>query len=102
MVVNNYWGTVYSILHNANDTYTSWAALSGVPAPRSVAITSTPNGSTQVVVSNDNNQLYRSTLPSGGTWTAFSPLATPNGHPVSQIGIAGLPDGSTQFLAITP
>ncbi|GAA3034018.1 hypothetical protein GCM10020229_51800 [Kitasatospora albolonga] len=99
-------GNVYHESRLSDGRWTGFAPLDGVGAPMmqasDVAIAGLPDGTAQVLaVGNDGNVYHESRL-AGGAWTGFAPLdgAGAPTMQASDVAIAGLPDGSSQVLAV--
>ncbi|MFE5482740.1 hypothetical protein [Streptomyces sp. NPDC056527] len=98
---------VYHNVRHASGSWSGFAPLDGVGTSRmsatSVAIAGVGDGSAQVLAVGNDGYTYHRVRRADGTWTAFAPLAGFGGASrlaASDIAIAGLPDGSSQVLAI--
>ncbi|BFV56767.1 hypothetical protein KCMC57_up18710 [Kitasatospora sp. CMC57] len=100
-------GAFFHDIRLASGGWTAFDALDGLDgAPTfngpEAAIAGMPDGTAQVVgIGNDGN-VYHETRLTNGSWTGFAPL---NGIGTStmqarKVAIAGLPDGTSQVLAI--
>jgi len=70
----------------------------------SIGITGLPNGTSQVVAVGSDNNLWQTTRNTNGTWTGWTAPTGINGaskFAATQVGIAGMPDGTSQVLATT-
>ena len=101
-------GDVWHEIRSAAGVFTGWGNLNGVGtaymAASSIGITGMPDGTSQVVAVGNDGNAYTETRNTNGTWTGFTALAGPNGaakFAADQVGIAGMPDGSSQVLATT-
>ncbi|MFF4381450.1 glycoside hydrolase domain-containing protein [Kitasatospora sp. NPDC001547] len=74
----------------------------GVFRGSEAAIAGLPGGSSQELGIGLDGRLYHGVRAAGGSWSGFAALpddGTPASRP-SRVGIAGLPDGSSQVLAV--
>ncbi|WP_405363358.1 DUF1906 domain-containing protein [Kitasatospora sp. NBC_00085] len=99
-------GNVYHQTRFANGSWSGFAALPGVNSPRMaagrVAITGLPDGSSQVLAIGNDGNVYHQTRFANGSWSGFAALPG-NGVPTMAartVGIAGLPDGSSQVAVV--
>ncbi|WP_307853139.1 glycoside hydrolase domain-containing protein [Kitasatospora sp. RG8] len=99
-------GNVYHETRFANGSWSGFAALPGVNSPRMaagrVAIAGLPDGSSQVLAIGNDGNVYHETRFANGNWSGFAALPG-NGTPAMAartVGIAGLPDGSSQVAVV--
>ncbi|WP_179853153.1 glycoside hydrolase domain-containing protein [Streptomyces sp. 1331.2] len=99
-------GLLYHGVRAANGSWSGFAALPGVGTPtmaaRRAAIAGLPDGSSQVVAIGNDGNVYHQARFADGTWSGFAPLpgvGTPR-MAAGDVAIAGLPDRSSQVLAI--
>ncbi|MFF2045276.1 glycoside hydrolase domain-containing protein [Kitasatospora sp. NPDC058170] len=99
-------GNVYHQTRFAGGSWSGFAALPGIGTPTmaaaDVAIAGLPDGSTQVLAIGNDGNVYHQTRFAGGSWSGFAALpgiGTPT-MAAGRVAIAGLPDGSSQVLAI--
>ncbi|MGV9313912.1 hypothetical protein ACWDR0_17240 [Streptomyces sp. NPDC003691] len=101
-------GNLYHTIRLASGQWNAFEPLGGYAgaarfAAADVSVTTTPDGSAQVLaVGNDRNVYHNARYPNG-SWTGFEPL---NGYgggsrmTASVVSIAGAPDGSAHIVAI--
>ena len=101
-------GYVYHEVRSATGTFSGFEPIAGVTttdmAASSIGITGLPNGTSQIVAVGNDNNLYQTTRNTNGTWTGWTAPAGINGatkFAATQVGIAGMPDGTSQILATT-
>ncbi|MFI2611788.1 glycoside hydrolase domain-containing protein [Kitasatospora sp. NPDC018619] len=99
-------GNVYHRIRFSDGSWSGFAPLPGVGTPAmaasDVAVAALPDGSVQVLAIGNDGNVYHESRFSDGTWSGFAPLpgvGTPT-MAASRVAIAGLPDGSSQVLAI--
>ena len=99
-------GNLYHAIRSAGGTLSGFTALSGVGSPsmsaRKAAIAGMPDGSSQVLAIGNDGNVYHEIRSATGTWSGFAPLpgvGSPN-MSARAVAIAGMPDGSSQVLAI--
>ncbi|MBD0672094.1 glycoside hydrolase domain-containing protein [Streptomyces sp. CBMA156] len=99
-------GNVYHETRFANGSWSGFAPLPGVGTPTmaagDVAIAGLPDGSTQLLAIGNDGNVYHKTRFADGSWSGFAALpgvGTPT-MAAGRVAIAGLPDGSSQVLAI--
>ncbi|MFJ9844788.1 glycoside hydrolase domain-containing protein [Kitasatospora sp. NPDC101155] len=99
-------GNVYHETRFANGSWSGFAPLPGVNSSRMaasrVAITGLPDGSSQVAVVGGDGNVYHESRFTDGNWSGFAALPG-NGTPTTaarSVGIAGLPDGSSQVAVV--
>ncbi|WP_280677313.1 glycoside hydrolase domain-containing protein [Kitasatospora sp. MAA19] len=99
-------GNVYHQTRFANGSWSGFAALPGIGTPTmaagDVAIAGLPDGSTQVLAIGNDGNVYHQTRFANGSWSGFAALPGVNSPRMAagRVAIAGLPDGSSQVLAI--
>ncbi|QDY79938.1 hypothetical protein [Streptomyces qinzhouensis] len=101
-------GRLFHQYRRADGSWTGFAPLNGYDgAPafygHGVAITGTPDGSSQILAVGTDGNVYHNARYSSGSWTGFAPLPGYDGAPrfaASSTAIAGAPDGSAQVLAV--
>ncbi|MFD4658299.1 glycoside hydrolase domain-containing protein [Kitasatospora sp. NPDC058444] len=99
-------GNVYHRIRLADGNWSGYGRLPGVGTPAmlasDVAIAGMPDGSAQVLAIGSDGNVYHETRFSDGTWSGFAPLSGVNSSRMtaSRVAIAGMPDGSSQVLAI--
>lgn len=98
---------VYHNVRLSSGSWQGWAPVDGIGTNRmsasSVAIAGLGDGSAQVLAVGNDGYTYHRIRRADGSWTEFAPLAGLGGASrlaASDIAIAGLPDGSSQVLAI--
>ncbi|MBC3843155.1 hypothetical protein GXW82_32025 [Streptacidiphilus sp. 4-A2] len=101
-------GYVYHEVRSAAGVFSGFQAITGVTTTdmgaSSIGIAGMPNGSSQVVAVGTDGNLWQITRNSNGTWSSWSAPAGINGaskFAATQVGVAALPDGSSQVLATT-
>ena len=99
-------GNVYHCARFTSGNWSAFAPLDGVGTSRmpatQVSITGLPDGSSQVLAIGTDGNVYHRTRFAGGNWSAFTATGGANGaatFAAQRIGIAGMPDGSSQILA---
>ncbi|MFE6746192.1 glycoside hydrolase domain-containing protein [Kitasatospora purpeofusca] len=99
-------GNVYHRTRFADGNWSGFAALPGIGTPtmsaRDVAIAGLPDGSSQVLAIGNDGNVYHQTRFADGNWSGFAALpgvTTPQ-MAAGRVALAGLPDGSSQVLAI--
>ncbi|MEU3569060.1 glycoside hydrolase domain-containing protein [Kitasatospora sp. NPDC036755] len=99
-------GNVYHRIRQSDGSWSGFGPLPGVGTPTmaaaDVAITAMPDGSAQVLAIGNDGNVYHESRFSDGNWSGFAPLAgvgTPT-MAAGRVAIAGMPDGSSQVLAI--
>ncbi|MFJ8437953.1 glycoside hydrolase domain-containing protein, partial [Kitasatospora griseola] len=99
-------GVLFHDVREANGSWEGFAPLEGVGTPtmlaRETAIAGMPDGTAQVVGIGSDGNVYHETRLANGSWTGFAPLAgvgTPTMQ-ASKVAIAGMPDGSSQVVAV--
>ncbi|GAA3034021.1 hypothetical protein GCM10020229_51810 [Kitasatospora albolonga] len=99
-------GNVYHESRLAGGSWTGFAPLAGAGTvamqARDVAITGLSDGTSQVLVVGSDGNVYHEQRMSSGDWTGFVALegvGTPTMQ-ASSVSIAGLPDGSSQVVAV--
>jgi hypothetical protein len=68
-----------------------------------VAIAGLPDGSSQVLAIGNDGNAYHDIRFASGSWSGFSAVQGPYGSstfPSQRVGIAGMPDGSSQILDV--
>jgi len=101
-------GNIWHRIRNTNGTWTNFATIPGLNGAAAfqaskVAIAAMPDGSSQVVAYGSDKNMYLDIRSSTGTWSGWTELAGANGATTFEgpdLAIAGLPDGSSQILAI--
>ena len=101
-------GNIWHRIRNANGTWTNFQTIPGLNGAAAfqatkVAIAAMPNGSSQVVAYGSDKNMYLDIRSSTGTWSGWTELAGANGVSTFEgpdLAIAGMPDGSSQILAI--
>ncbi|WP_329562377.1 glycoside hydrolase domain-containing protein [Kitasatospora sp. NBC_01266] len=99
-------GNVYHEIRFANGNWSGFAALPGIGTPnmaaKRVAIAGMPDGSSQVLVIGNDGNVYHEIRFANGNWSGFAPLPSAGSSTMaaSAVAIAGMPDGSSQVLAI--
>ncbi|MGW8781391.1 CehA/McbA family metallohydrolase [Streptomyces sp. NPDC055796] len=101
-------GTAYHQQRRADGALPGFRAVPGSPATSrwgatKVAITAMPDGSAQLLGYGMDGAMYHCVRGRGGTWTPWGRLAGYNGAATfcgPALAIAGMPDGSSQVLAI--
>ncbi|MEU1285644.1 glycoside hydrolase domain-containing protein [Kitasatospora sp. NPDC005856] len=99
-------GNVYHETRFANGSWSGFAPLPGVNSSRMaasrVSITGLPDGSSQVLVIGSDVNIYHEARFADGNWSGFAALpggGTPT-MAARAVGIAGLPDGSSQVAVV--
>ncbi|MFI9329003.1 hypothetical protein ACIGZJ_15810, partial [Kitasatospora sp. NPDC052868] len=99
-------GNVYHQTRFTNGSWSGFAPLPGIGTPTmaawDVAIAGLPDGSAQVLAIGNDGNVYHQTRFTNGSWSGFAPLpgvGTPT-MAAWRVALAGLPDGSSQVLAI--
>ncbi|MFF2619202.1 glycoside hydrolase domain-containing protein [Kitasatospora sp. NPDC058046] len=99
-------GNVYHETRFSNGSWSGFAPLPGVNSSRMaagrVAITGLSDGSSQVLAIGNDGNVYHQTRFADGNWTGFAALpgvGTPT-MAARTVGIAGLPDGSSQVAVV--
>ncbi|MFF2750583.1 glycoside hydrolase domain-containing protein [Kitasatospora sp. NPDC058048] len=99
-------GNVYHETRFSNGSWSGFAPLPGVNSSRMaasrVSITGLPDGSSQVLVIGGDVNIYHEARFADGNWSGFAALPG-SGTPTMAaraVGIAGLPDGSSQVAVI--
>ncbi|MGV9313911.1 transglycosylase family protein [Streptomyces sp. NPDC003691] len=67
------------------------------------SITSTPDGSVQVLGTGTDGNLYHNARYANGTWTGWQPLGGYNGAPrfaATEAAVAGMPNGDAHVVAV--
>jgi hypothetical protein len=101
-------GNIWHRIRNANGTWTNFQTIPGLNGAAAfqaskVAIAALPDGSSQVVAYGSDKNMYLDVRNANGTWSGWTELAGANGDADFQgpdLAIAGMPDGSSQILAI--
>ncbi len=101
-------GTTFHQQRRADGTLPGFRAVPGFSAKSrwgatKVSITAMPDGSAQLLSYGTDGAMYHCVRGRDGTWTAWGRLAGYNGAPTFSgpaLAITGLPDGSSQVLAI--
>ena len=101
-------GNIWHRVRNANGTWTNFQTIPGLNGAAAfqaskVAIAALPDGSSQVVAYGSDKNMYLDIRASNGTWSGWTELAGANGATDFEgpdLAIAGMPDGSSQILAI--
>ncbi|WP_051709138.1 glycoside hydrolase domain-containing protein [Streptomyces sp. NRRL S-350] len=99
-------GIVYHQARFANGNWSGFAAIPGVNSPRMaatrVAVAGLPDGSSQILALGNDGIVYHQARFANGSWSGFAAIpgvGTPT-MAARTVGIAGLPDGSSQVVAI--
>ncbi len=108
MVVTAMDGTTLHQQRRADGGLPGFRALSGFTAKSrwgatKVSITAMPDGSAQLLSYGTDGAMYHCARGRDGAWTAWGRLAGYNGAPTFSgpaLAITGMPDGSSQVLAI--
>ncbi|MFD4767310.1 hypothetical protein [Streptomyces niveus] len=88
-----------------NGVWTPWSIVAGVGAPdfsgSALAITSVPDGSSQIAAIGKNGGIWHNVRSQNGTWQGWSaPLGgSAEALAPTSVAITGMPDGSSQVLA---
>ncbi|MGM9335854.1 hypothetical protein ACTAFV_28310 [Streptomyces murinus] len=98
-------GHVWHNVHRADGSWTGWTSPSG-PAggpmgASAVAVAGLPDGDSQLVAVGLDGNVYHAVRGRDGDWTPFRAVAGLRGAGTfagDQVGIAGLPDGSSRLL----
>ncbi|RSM50858.1 hypothetical protein DMA12_01580 [Amycolatopsis balhimycina DSM 5908] len=95
-------GKVYHTIRRTDGTWTGWSPLNFTA--KRVSIAAMPDGSSQVLAEAPDGTLYHNVryTPSG-SWQGFRALAGFGSAATFQAGsaaVAGMPDGSAQFIAV--
>ncbi|MCX5015288.1 CehA/McbA family metallohydrolase [Streptomyces sp. NBC_00555] len=101
-------GTAFHQQRRADGALPGFRALPGFTAKSGwgatkVSITAMPDGSAQLLSYGTDGAMYHCVRGRSGTWTAWGRLAGYNGAPTFSgpaLAITGMPDGSSQVLAI--
>ncbi|MFF7297070.1 CehA/McbA family metallohydrolase [Streptomyces sp. NPDC008265] len=108
LVVTALDGTTYHQARRADGGLSGFRAVAGF-APQGrwgatkVSITAMPDGSAQLLAYGTDGAMYHCVRGRGGTWSPWGRLAGPGGAPSFSgpaLAITGMPDGSSQVLAI--
>ncbi|WP_377267763.1 hypothetical protein [Peterkaempfera sp. SMS 1(5)a] len=101
-------GSVYHEVRSAAGVFSGFQAIPGVTTTAmgasSIGIAGMPNGSSQVVAVGTDGNVWQTTRNASGTWTSWTAPAGIGGaakFAAGQVGIAAMPDGTTQVLATT-
>ncbi|MFF6984736.1 hypothetical protein ACFZAV_45625 [Streptomyces sp. NPDC008343] len=101
-------GNVWHTMRRVDGRWTGWGAPAGasgeVMRASALAITGLPDGSTQVAAVGHDGYGYHCERFSDGGWSPFRRVGGIRGATAfagEQVGIAGLPDGSSQLLLTT-
>ncbi|WP_055590210.1 hypothetical protein [Peterkaempfera griseoplana] len=101
-------GYVYHEVRSAVGVLSGFQAIPGVTTTAmgagSIGIAGMPNGSAQVVAVGTDGNVWQITRNASGSWTGWTAPAGIGGaakFAASQVGIAALPDGTSQVLATT-
>ncbi len=100
-------GNLYHNIRNANGIWQGWAAVEGNGGSKyfngdDPSITGMPNGSSQLIATGDDGNLYLNIRNANGSWQGWSAVPGAGGAKYFSDGwasIAGLPDGSSQLIA---
>ena len=101
-------GNVYHDIRAANGSWQGWQLVAGYNGAASfagsgVAITGMPDGSSQMLAIGVDGNVYHNIRAANGSWQGWQPVAGYNGaarFAGPKVAIAGMPDGSSQMLAI--
>ncbi|MEW2811129.1 hypothetical protein AB0929_29180 [Streptomyces massasporeus] len=101
-------GNIWHTIHRADGTWTGWGAPAGVNTATmgatAVSITGLPNGDSQIAAVGLDGDVHHAVRHGDGGWTPFRPVAGIRGAGAfagDQVGIAGLPDGSSRLVLTT-
>ncbi|MFJ4965351.1 hypothetical protein ACIP6P_23350 [Streptomyces sp. NPDC088729] len=101
-------GNIWHTIRRADGSWQGWNGPAGVSTDMmgasSVAITGMPGGDSQVAAVGLDGNVYHAVRRSGGEWTPFRPVGGAGGAAYvagDQVGIAGLPDGSSRIVLTT-
>ncbi|MFE7569076.1 hypothetical protein ACFU76_19290 [Streptomyces sp. NPDC057539] len=101
-------GNIWHTIHRADGGWSGWGAPAGVSGgameASAVALAGMPDHSVQVAAVGPDGDVYHSVRLSDGNWTPFQRVSGIRGagsFAGDQVGIAGLPDGSSQFILTT-
>ncbi|MET9605198.1 CehA/McbA family metallohydrolase [Streptomyces sp. NPDC006512] len=100
-------GAMYHCVRGRDGTWTPWGRLAGYAGAATfsgpaLAITGMPDGSAQVLAIGLDGIVYHQQRRPDGSWSGFQPprgVTTPT-MGASALGIAGMPDGSAQVVAV--
>jgi hypothetical protein len=98
---------LYFNIRYANGTWQGWAAVPGAGGATyfnggNPSITGMPNGSSQLIATGDDGNLYLNIRNANGTWQGWSAVPGAGGAMYfsdEDATIAGMPDGSSQLIA---
>ncbi|HEX4226526.1 MAG TPA: hypothetical protein VHZ97_29450 [Pseudonocardiaceae bacterium] len=98
---------IYHEVRGADGTYHGWQLLAGANGASSfnawhVAIAGMPDGSAQLVATDNANNIYHEIRAANGNWSGWQALAGVGGAAnltAADVTIAGLPDGTAQVFA---
>ncbi|MFF4983921.1 hypothetical protein ACFY3O_28235 [Streptomyces sp. NPDC001046] len=101
-------GNIWHTVHRADGTWTDWGAPTGVNTAAmgatAVSITGLPNGDSQIAAVGRDGNVHHAVRHRAGDWTPFRPIGGLRGagtFAADQVGIAGLPDGSSRLVLTT-
>ncbi|MFH8336520.1 hypothetical protein [Streptomyces sp. AM6-12] len=101
-------GDVWHTVHRADGTWTGWGRPAGPQGgamrATAVSLTGMPDGDSQVAAVGADGTVYHALRHRDGDWTPFQPVRGIRGATSfagDQVGIAGLPDGSSRLLLTT-
>jgi hypothetical protein len=101
-------GPMYHRVRRADGTWTGFTPIAGFGTTqpgdaRDMAIAGLPNGTAQLLIIGADWRVYHQSRGTSGIWSGFETVAgfgTTAPAAGSRVGIAGLPDGSTQIVII--
>jgi hypothetical protein len=100
-------GNLYHNIRYANGIWQGWVAIEGNGGSKyffgdDPSITGMPNGSSQLIASGDDGNLYINIRNANGSWVGWSAvpgIAGAKYFSAQWASIAGMPDGSSQLIA---
>ena len=101
-------GNIYHNIRAVDGTWQGWNAVAGVgTAPTfqasDIAIASLPNGDAQLLATGPDGTVHHNIRFADGTWQGWAKVDGYGGaasFAASSVAITGMPDGSTQLLAV--
>ncbi|MFD7086918.1 hypothetical protein ACFV94_03690 [Streptomyces sp. NPDC059896] len=101
-------GNIWHTIRLAKGGWTGWNGPAGVSTPMmgasEISLTSTPDGDSQMLAVGLDGNVYHTVRARNGDWTPFRPVGGIKGAGTlagDQVGIAGMPDGSSQVILTT-
>ncbi|MFC9648736.1 MULTISPECIES: hypothetical protein [unclassified Streptomyces] len=101
-------GNIWHTIHRADGGWSGWGLPAGVSGggmgASTVSLTGMPDGSVQVAAVGHDGDVYHAERFSSGDWTPFQRVSGIRGAGTfagDQVGITGLPDGSSRLILTT-